>query len=92
MVYRLTVIHMAVARLEKSYSRVTAKGQTTIPVGMRRALGIEPGDAVAFALQADRIVLTKAPRHDAGWLQALAGTLAEWDSDADSVYDDLGPV
>jgi antitoxin PrlF len=78
--------------MEKSYARVTAKGQTTIPAGMRRALGIEPGDAVSFTLQADRIVLSKAPRGDAAWLKSLASTLSEWESEEDSVYDDLGPV
>ena len=71
---------------------MTAKGQATIPAGMRRALGIEPGDAVAFTLEADRILLTKVPPRDAQWLKTLAGTLSEWESDADSVYDDLGPI
>jgi antitoxin PrlF len=78
--------------METSYARVTARGQVTIPAGMRRALGIEPGDAVAFAVHADTIVRTKANRRDAAWPTALAGTLMEWESEADRVYDDLGPV
>ena len=41
-------------------TRVTTKGQVTIPKPIRDRLGIVPGDAVAFELAADgRIVLVK---------------------------------
>lgn len=33
--------------------RVTSKGQVTIPLEVRRALGIRPGTEVEFALEAD---------------------------------------
>jgi len=39
---------------------VTSKGQVTIPKPVRDRLGIEPGNAVDFRMDADgRIVLTK---------------------------------
>ena len=42
-------------------SRVTRKGQVTIPKRVRDHLGIEPGSVVEFELGADgRIVLIKA--------------------------------
>jgi antitoxin PrlF len=42
-------------------TRVTTKGQVTIPKPVRDRLGIMPGDAVAFELAPDgRIVLVKA--------------------------------
>lgn len=42
-------------------SRVTSKGQVTIPKRVRDHLGIEPGSVVEFELAADgRIVLVKA--------------------------------
>jgi AbrB family looped-hinge helix DNA binding protein len=40
---------------------VTSKGQVTIPIAVRRRLGIEPGSAVAFDMAADgSVVLRKA--------------------------------
>jgi antitoxin PrlF len=42
-------------------SRVTRKGQVTIPKRIREHLGIEPGSIVEFEVTADgRIVLVKA--------------------------------
>lgn len=38
-------------------SNLTSKGQVTIPVGMRRALGLEPGDKVRFTRKGERIVI-----------------------------------
>ncbi len=41
-------------------SRVTQKGQVTIPLGVRAKLGIEPGSVVAFDMDPDgRVVLRK---------------------------------
>jgi len=41
-------------------TRVTTKGQVTIPKPVREKLGIKPGNAVEFALADDgRVVLTK---------------------------------
>ena len=38
-------------------SRVTAKGQTTIPKEIRERLGIRPGDRVAFIVRGDEVIL-----------------------------------
>ena len=41
-------------------SRVTSKGQVTIPVAMRRKLGIKDGDKVVFIEDGNRIVIANA--------------------------------
>ncbi len=41
-------------------SRVTSKGQVTIPVEMRRKLGLKEGDKVVFFDEGDRIVIANA--------------------------------
>jgi len=50
---------------------MTAKGQVTIPVTVRFALGIAPGDEVVFAIEDGRGVFRRA-----GGVLARAGTLA----------------
>ena len=42
--------------------RVTQKGQVTIPLEVRKALGIEPGSEVDFALDDDgaRLIVNRA--------------------------------
>lgn len=40
-------------------SRVTSKGQVTIPVEVRRAIGIRPGDAVDFVREGERFVVRR---------------------------------
>jgi AbrB family looped-hinge helix DNA binding protein len=41
-------------------SRVTSKGQVTIPVEMRRKLGVRNGDKVVFIEDGGRIVIANA--------------------------------
>jgi AbrB family looped-hinge helix DNA binding protein len=41
-------------------SRVTSKGQVTIPIEMRRKLGIKDGDKVVFIEEGGRIVIANA--------------------------------
>ena len=40
-------------------SRMTSKGQVTIPKNIRQALGVKPGDHVAFELLPDQRVVVK---------------------------------
>jgi len=39
------------------YATVTSKGQVTLPVELRRALGIEAGQAIGFTLDGDHAIL-----------------------------------
>ena len=63
-------------------SRVTSKGQTTIPRSVRDKLRLRPGDAVDYAEENGRFILTKRPvAHEAA--DDPFASFAEWDSEAD---------
>ena len=51
-------------------AKVTAKGQVTIPKGVRDALGIREGDRLLFRVVADRALVARTPD-----LLELAGTI-----------------
>lgn len=42
-------------------SSVTQKGQVTIPVTVRRSLGVSTGDEIAFEIEGDRVYLRAVP-------------------------------
>jgi AbrB family looped-hinge helix DNA binding protein len=54
-------------------SRVSEKGQVTIPKPMRERLGIRPGEAVEFREERGRLIIEKAMARDA--LDELYGIL-----------------
>jgi antitoxin PrlF len=68
-------------------SRLTSKAQTTIPQPVRAALRLAEGDELAYAIEGDRVVLTKVRPPPA---EDPFGTFGEWDSAADrKAYGDL---
>ena len=55
---------------------VTSKGQVTVPAPVRRHLGLEPSDKIAFVIEPDGTVLVRAPRFATlGSLRGAAGKL-----------------
>lgn len=72
-------------------SKVTQKGQATIPAPIRKFLSLGRGDRVVFDIEENKVVLKKSPPIDLEYLGALETTLSsEWSSKADSAaYDDL---
>jgi len=40
--------------------RLTAKGQVTIPIAVRRRLGLQPGDEVEFVVDGDSVRITRS--------------------------------
>jgi antitoxin PrlF len=67
-------------------SKLTSKAQTTIPQPVRAALGAGPGDDLAYAIEADRVVLTKAPAKGVRKGDPLEDPFAmfwEWDTPED---------
>jgi antitoxin PrlF len=81
----------AARRRPLAQSRITSKGQATIPAVVRRKLSLRPGDRVIFEeSERGEIVVHKAEPLDIEFLRALEGTLSEWNSQADDLaYDDL---
>jgi AbrB family looped-hinge helix DNA binding protein len=73
-------------------SKVTQKGQATIPFEIRNKLNIHKGDSVGFDLNKHGdVVLHKVEPIDVMFLQSLNAPLSdEWNSDEDSgAYNDL---
>jgi AbrB family looped-hinge helix DNA binding protein len=48
------------SELEERVATITAKGQVTIPVEIRRLLGLEPGDRVVFRVREDAVEIESA--------------------------------
>jgi AbrB family looped-hinge helix DNA binding protein len=60
-------------------SKITAKGQTTVPQEVRTALNSKPGDLIAWEIEADgRVAVRRIQPLDVEYLQAVQGTLSEW--------------
>ena len=68
-------------------SRLTSKAQTTIPRPVRAALHLAAGEALAYAIEEGRVILTKA---NAAKADDPFATFSEWDGAADRrAYGDL---
>jgi len=72
-------------------TKITSKGQTTIPKDIRAALKVGPGDLLAWELGPDGTATVRRVQPlDLEYLRALEGTLSEWASAADDeAYRDL---
>ena len=66
-------------------SSVTEKGQATIPIGIRKRLGLKKGDKVVFDVEKNgKVVVKKAQPLDRRHLTIVEQCLAEeWLSDED---------
>ena len=58
---------------------VTQRSQVTIPVEIRKLLGIKARDRVIFSIEGDQVFLQPAPRS----LQSLAGSLTALEAGLD---------
>ena len=73
-----------------SVSKLTEKGQATIPAKIRQKLGLTPGDTVGFEVEGEKVILRRIQPFDYAYHQALSTTLSEWDSaEDDKAYNDL---
>ncbi len=71
-------------------SRVSSKGQVTLPKQVREAIGVGPGDAVAYDVVKGVVTLRRLEPIDLAFHVALESTLAEWGSkEDDEAYGDL---
>ena len=62
-------------------SKLTSKAQTTIPLPVRNALHLAGGDEIAYVIEGDHVVLTKASRQV---VDDPFATFSEWSSEADT--------
>lgn len=60
-------------------AKITTKGQITIPIEIRRKLGVKEGDKVLFIEEAGRIYLLNSS------MEALREAQAEFEGEADRV-------
>ena len=72
-------------------SSVTARYQTTIPKGVRDALGIRRGDTISYELSGDQVVLRRQAANDADD-PALLGLLDLLERDIAAHPERLRPV
>lgn len=68
-------------------SKLTSKAQTTVPQPIRTALHLKEGDEIAYAIEGERVILTRVV---VGTTDDPFATFSEWKSEADKrAYADL---
>lgn len=71
-------------------SRMTVKGQATIPASIREKLGLKAGDSVVFDTDGDVVRIRKAGLADKGFLALSEAAFADWATpEADEAFRDL---
>ena len=89
----LTVARIILTTSFMITSKLTSKAQTTIPQAVRAALGVHPGDEIAYAIAEGHVLLTKAapipPRRGTAFEDPFAA-FREWDTpEDDEAFADL---
>lgn len=64
-------------------SKLSSKGQITIPKEVRAAIGLKPGDLIGYEVQDAKVILRKIEPFDLAFHKALSETLEEWNSSED---------
>jgi AbrB family looped-hinge helix DNA binding protein len=71
-------------------SKITSKGQATLPKEIRGKLGVHSGDTLVYEVEGNPVRVRKAEPFGVAWQRAISPTLAEWDSPNDHEnFDDL---
>lgn len=65
-------------------SRMSSKGQVTIPKEFREVLALRPGDLLTYDVKDGILAVRKIDPFDTLFHEALGVTLAEWDSEEDN--------
>ena len=65
--------------MKTAISKLTSKGQATIPSTVRKQLKLGPGDRIAFTIREDRVEISRAEPIDIEFHRAQESNLAdEW--------------
>ena len=72
-------------------SKITSKGQITVPRAIREKLGVRAGDTLIYEIEGNTVKVRRAEPFDLAWHGAVSSTVAkEWDSAFDHEnYDGL---
>jgi AbrB family looped-hinge helix DNA binding protein len=70
--------------------KISEKGQITIPKDIRSAIGIKPGDLIAYELRGETVKLRRVKPFESLFHPAISETLEEWNSPEDEeAFNDL---
>jgi antitoxin PrlF len=71
-------------------SKLSSKGQVTIPRRVRERLGAKPGDLIAYEIKNNIVTLRRLDPLDAAFHAALSTTMEEWaTAEDDEAFRDL---
>jgi antitoxin PrlF len=59
-------------------SKLSSKGQITVPKEVREKIGAKPGDVVLYEIKGNVVTLRRAEPFDLQFHSALSKTLDEW--------------
>lgn len=72
--------------MKTAISKISEKGQTTVPKEIRDILGIRSGDLIQYEVDGNVIRLRRLDVEENIWLKSIESTLEEWHGSDD---DDL---
>jgi len=64
-------------------SKLSSKGQVTIPREIRKKLGVEKGDLIAYEIRDGVVVMKRVEPFDLAFHESLSDTLDEWHTEED---------
>ena len=64
-------------------TRISSKGQVTIPKQVRHKLGVRPGDVIAYEMRGNSVTLRRIEPFDLAFHSAVSQTLDEWTTPED---------
>ena len=71
-------------------SKVSSKGQVTLPKKIRESLGVRPGDLISYDVNNGMVSIRRVDSFDAPFHAALSDTLDEWNTpEDDEAFRDL---
>jgi antitoxin PrlF len=59
-------------------SKLSSKGQITVPKEVRKKIGVKPGDTIVYEVKGNLVKLRRAEPFDVEFHSALTATLDEW--------------
>lgn len=70
-------------KAKQAVSRISSKGQVTLPKAIRDVLRAQTGDLIAYEVAGNVVRLRRLEPFDAAFHVAVSKTLEEWSSDED---------